>query len=81
MPLPFDPQSFDLIIHQDVIEHTGKPYMFLSEQYRVLRKGGSLVFGTPNLFRPATILKLFSGRLEFPYALGTNEGLGDLVPK
>ena len=38
--LPFDEQTFDLVYHLDVIEHTDNPLLFLSEQYRVLRSGG-----------------------------------------
>lgn len=60
--LPLVDGSFDLIFHQDVIEQTKKPYLFLSEQFRVLKNGGFLVFGTPNLLRPANLLKLFLGK-------------------
>ncbi len=37
--LPFEDNCFDIVYHMDVIEHTYKPYLFLKEQYRVLRGG------------------------------------------
>lgn len=78
-PLPFADEYFDLIFHQDVIEHVEKTFLFLSEQYRVLKKGGILLFGTPNLFRPTNLLKLIFGKLNFPIKIGYNIELGDYV--
>lgn len=77
--LPFANESFDLIFHQDVVEHVRKPFLFLSEQYRVLKKGGHLILGTPNLFRPANIIKLVTGKLIFPVKIGSNIEIGDYV--
>lgn len=37
--LPFESNSFDVAFSQDVIEHSSKPYTFLSNQYRVLAGG------------------------------------------
>jgi len=76
---PFSDETFDLIFHQDVIEHVQNPFFFLKEQYRVLKKDGILVLGTPNLFRPVNILKLLLGRLRFPVKIGSNEDIGDYV--
>jgi len=45
----------------------------------MLKKGGFLVFGTPNLFRPASIFKLILGKLYFPYKLGYVKGIGDYI--
>ncbi len=77
--LPFQDQSFDLVFHHDVIEHVSKPFLFLSEQYRVLRPGGALILSTPNLLRPFNIARLLTGSLIFPKKIGGNEVLGDLV--
>ena len=77
--LPFANDSFDFIYHQDVIEHTQKPYGFVKEQFRVLKPGGTLLCGTPNLFRPANVLKLLMGRLRFPVKIGANEEIGDYI--
>ncbi|MFA6434467.1 MAG: class I SAM-dependent methyltransferase [Elusimicrobiales bacterium] len=78
-PLPFPVESFDLIFHQDVVEHVSKPFLFLSEQYRVLKKNGVLIVGTPNLFRPVNVIKLLFGRLGFPVKIGFNHELGDYI--
>jgi ubiquinone/menaquinone biosynthesis C-methylase UbiE len=76
---PFPDSSFDLIFHQDVIEHVSKPYFFIAEQFRMLKPGGCLVCGTPNLLRPMNMLKLFLGKLHFPLKLGSKEQIGDYV--
>ncbi|RJR26212.1 SAM-dependent methyltransferase [candidate division WWE3 bacterium] len=78
-PFPFPDDQFDLIIHEDVIEHVSKTYLFMREQMRVLKKGGYLIFGTPNLLRPANILKLLLGSLNFPYKFSHNKEIGDYI--
>lgn len=75
--LPFGTDEFDMAFHQDVLEHTWKPFAFLSEQFRVLKPGGKIVFGTPNLLRPANLCKLLLGHLHFPLKLGWNYEIGD----
>ena len=77
--LPFADETFDIVFHQDVIEHTEKPYLFVQEQCRVLRRGGAMIVGTPNLLRPANIAKAFAGRLQFPVKIGSFEEIGDYV--
>lgn len=69
MVLPVSDNSCELVLHQDVIEHTPKPYLLLSENHRVLKPGGYLFCGTPNIFRPANIAKLLLGKLTFPFSL------------
>jgi 2-polyprenyl-3-methyl-5-hydroxy-6-metoxy-1,4-benzoquinol methylase len=78
-PLPFDNDLFDLVFHQDVIEHTERPYSFMEEQYRVLRGGGVCIVGTPNFLRPMNCIKAVFGKLQFPASLGYTEGIGDYV--
>jgi len=77
--LPFKSDQFDLVYHMDVVEHTPKPYLFLSEQLRVLKKGGTLILSTPNVFRPFNILRAVLGKLYFPRKLGDMEGIGECV--
>lgn len=77
--LPFSDNEFDVIYHMDVIEHTTRPYEFLSEQYRVLKPGGLIIVGTPNIFRPVNILKLLTGKLNFPLKIGHIYEIGDYV--
>ncbi len=77
--LHFKKNYFDMIWHFDVIEHVDKPYLFLNEQYRILKKGGLLVFGTPNLFRPGNIFKILLGKLKFPEKIGYNKIIGNYI--
>jgi len=76
-PLPFSDEYFDLVFHLDVVEHVKKQFLFFSEQYRVLKKNGVLIFGTPNLLRPANLLKLLFGKLSFPIKIGYTIEQGD----
>lgn len=77
--LPFRDNNFDLVYHFDVIEHVDNPYSFISEQYRVLKNNGYIIFGTPNLLRPANLVRMISGRLDFPRILGINNVYGDCL--
>jgi SAM-dependent methyltransferase len=47
--LPFGDQSFDLVVANQVIEHTKDLFWIFSEISRVLRPEGLLVVGVPNL--------------------------------
>ncbi len=76
---PIAGNSVELAFHQDVLEHTRHPYLFVNENHRVLKPGGYLVFGTPNLFRPANLIKLVCGRLHFPRQLGVSQQLGPVI--
>ena len=46
--LPFDDETFDLVISFQVIEHIADYTPYLSEIKRVLASGGSVIFTTPN---------------------------------
>jgi len=48
-PLPFDDQSFDVLIAVEVMEHIFDHELFFSEAHRILKKGGFLFFTTPNI--------------------------------
>ena len=45
--LPFDDNSFDLIIASEIIEHVINPNDFVNELFRALRPGGKLILSTP----------------------------------
>jgi ubiquinone/menaquinone biosynthesis C-methylase UbiE len=54
-PLPFENDSFDVVISTFVIEHLTTPWNMFAEAYRVLRKGGYLLCVTEyvtSLFMP-----------------------------
>ena len=48
--LPFSPESFDLVVSCEVIEHLEEPAKMLSEAKRVLKQGGTLILTTPYRF-------------------------------
>ena len=48
--LPFQAETYDLVISRSVFEHLTEPHLVLRELRRVLRPGGHLVFRTPNRF-------------------------------
>jgi SAM-dependent methyltransferase len=43
----FDSQSFDIVLHLDVLEHLFNPFAALNEIYRTLRPGGCCIFTAP----------------------------------
>jgi ubiquinone/menaquinone biosynthesis C-methylase UbiE len=47
--LPFDDQFFDVVIANQIIEHTKQIFWIVSEISRVLKKSGWLIVGVPNL--------------------------------
>lgn len=47
--LPFDDESLDLIICNQILEHTKELFWILHEISRVLRIGGHLIVGVPNV--------------------------------
>jgi ubiquinone/menaquinone biosynthesis C-methylase UbiE len=47
MKLPFEPSSYDLVIHSDTLEHIDKPVIGLAECERVLDVGGYCIFTVP----------------------------------
>lgn len=46
--LPFNDNSFDVIIFTEVIEHLSNPLFVLSEIKRVVKTNGSVIISTPN---------------------------------
>ena len=60
--LPFDTNSFDLVVFSEVMEHLRFPQSALAEIHRVLRPEGSLVGSVPNAFRLRNRLRFLRGR-------------------
>jgi SAM-dependent methyltransferase len=48
-PLPFADASFDLVVANQILEHTKEIFWIVSEAARVLAPGGALLVGVPNL--------------------------------
>ena len=47
---PFEDQSFDIVISQEVIEHIEAQSQYVEECNRLLRNGGYLILTTPNRY-------------------------------
>ncbi len=47
-PIPFADNTFDYVVSFQVIEHIKRDKKFVSEVYRVLKKGGKFIVSTPN---------------------------------
>ena len=61
-PLPFDDDSFDVVVAGELFEHLQFPDALVSEILRVLRPGGVLVGSVPNAFRVQSRLRFLRGR-------------------
>ncbi|HUD20154.1 MAG TPA: methyltransferase domain-containing protein [Patescibacteria group bacterium] len=69
--VPFENNTFDLVISDQLIEHIVKTDVLLGESKRVLKKGGRMVIITPNLsFWFNRILFLFG---EYPLFLEVSD--------
>lgn len=47
--LPYDDETFDAVVCIDGIEHIERPFDFIRECQRIIRKDGALIISTPNL--------------------------------
>lgn len=69
--LPFGDESFDAVVSFDVIEHVLHDTQFVREAYRVCKKGGLVLIGTPNQLRLSNRLMHLIGKpVTYPYYLG-----------
>lgn len=48
--IPFEDNSFDIVINQEVIEHIENQELLLRECRRILKSGGHLILTTPNKY-------------------------------
>ncbi|MEM1577995.1 MAG: class I SAM-dependent methyltransferase [Candidatus Micrarchaeia archaeon] len=58
----FKDESVDFVIAGEIIEHIVDTDFFLSEIYRILKKGGKLLLTTPNLASWTNRMRLLLGR-------------------
>lgn len=77
--MSFAANSFDLITCWDVIEHIKEDDQLLKEIYRVLKPGGIVFLSTPNRQRLSNLILSIFKKIEYPYFLGTNEDIGDVI--
>lgn len=68
--LPFDDESFDIVLLCEVLEHfTNDPLRALRQLHRVLKTGGRLILTTPNVARLVNVARLIAGsNLYDPYS-------------
>jgi SAM-dependent methyltransferase len=53
--LPFENNSFDLIVHSDTLEHVENSKQALLENFRVLKENGSLIYTIPVIYGRLTL--------------------------
>lgn len=61
-PMPFEDQSMDLIIANQILEHVKEVFWIFHEISRILKPGGHFVLGVPNLASLHNRLLLGVGR-------------------
>jgi SAM-dependent methyltransferase len=61
-PLPFEDESFDVVVAGELLEHLRDPRHVVEDALRVLRPGGTLVGSVPNAYRLKNRLRFFLGR-------------------
>lgn len=49
--LPYDNESFDAVICNQVLEHVKKPWICVNEFYRVLKSDGILILSSPFIYQ------------------------------
>jgi SAM-dependent methyltransferase len=79
--LPYAPDTFDVVLAVEVMEHIHDHQVFFKEAARVLKKNGMLIFSTPNILSLKSRIRfLFSGFFYAfkPLAHGQNDGLQHL---
>jgi SAM-dependent methyltransferase len=65
-PLPFLDGSVDVVLANQILEHTKELYWIFHEVSRVLKPGGSFIIGVPNLASLHNRLLLLLGRQPTP---------------
>lgn len=67
--LPFEKNSFDVVIAGEIVEHTFDDVLFINECHRILKENGVLLLTTPNLISLKNrILMLFGYNPRFAIA-------------
>lgn len=61
-PFPFPPESVDIVIANQILEHTKEVFWILHQVSATLREGGRLLIGVPNLASLHNRILLLMGR-------------------
>ena len=79
--LPYSPDSFDVVMAVEVMEHIHDHQVFFKEAARILKKDGMLLFSTPNILSLKSRIRfLYSGFFYAfkPLVHSQNDGLQHL---
>lgn len=49
--LPYEDNTYDCVIFNQVLEHVKKPWICVNEAYRVLKKGGIIILVSPFIYQ------------------------------
>ena len=63
---PFEPASLDIVIANQILEHTKEIFWILDQVSRVLKEGGRFILGVPNLAALHNRILLALGRQPSP---------------
>ncbi len=61
-PLPFEAETFDVVVAGELLEHLRDPRRVVGDTLHVLRPGGTFVGSVPNAYRLKNRLRFFLGR-------------------
>ena len=75
--LPLEREQFDIIFSDFVLEHVENPDLFLSETHRVLKRGGSYFFRTPNRYHYVPLISAMTPHSFHQRVANPVRGLGD----
>lgn len=65
LQLPFDPESFDVIIISEVLEHLIDPWSVLKKLFPLVRPGGLLYASSPNVAHINTVRMLLKNKWSY----------------
>jgi ubiquinone/menaquinone biosynthesis C-methylase UbiE len=65
MALPWSEESFDALILSEVLEHLVDPWATLERLARLVRPGGQLLVGSPNIANLSVVRSLLRGRFDY----------------
>jgi SAM-dependent methyltransferase len=69
--LPFRNDSFDAVVSFDVVEHVVNDETFVAEAFRVCKRRGKIIIGTPNRLRLSNrVRRLLGKQIIYPRQMG-----------